>query len=439
VRYRRGEVDEASKAYDRATELDPCLARTHFDIARFMNLNGRYASAQVQLNMAHYLAPGDPSIERAWRETQQVQETPEQTIARLKRMEERGDLTEERKAAIENSIQAIQAQEKGNCELVQPVKSAKLTMWASNGTNSSTRPPTNSGVDVFLNGKRRRFIVDTGASGLLLSKEAAKSLGLTPEAELKTFGFGDSGPSGTYVAHVDSVKIGGLEFHNCIVRVLENHNMPWTDGLLGPDVFRSFVVTLDFPGSEMRLSPLPKLPDDAVATPASLGTSGDGSDQRTAGMTLAESRRDRYIAPEMKDWERVYRSGHDLIFPTQIGKVPKKLFIMDTGSGQDLISIQAAKEVTGVSAAVGGQVRGISGKVDKVSGTDALYLQFAHVREVIPIGINAIDLSNWSRSTGVEISGFIGYPMLKELVISIDYRDNLVKVEYKPHVEARAH
>ena len=37
-----------------------------------------------------------------------------------------------------------------------------------------------------------------------------------------------------------------------------------------------------------------------------------------------------------------------------------------------------------------------------------------------------------SRGAGVEISGLIGFPTLRQLVISIDYRDNLVHVVYDP-------
>ena len=33
-----------------------------------------------------------------------------------------------------------------------------------------------------------------------------------------------------------------------------------------------------------------------------------------------------------------------------------------------------------------------------------------------------------SRSLGIEIAGFLAYPTLKELIISIDYRDKLIHV-----------
>ena len=44
----------------------------------------------------------------------------------------------------------------------------------------------------------------------------------------------------------------------------------------------------------------------------------------------------------------------------------------------------------------------------------------------------AIDTTAISRGTGVGISGFLGFPTLRELVISIDYRDSLVHMVYNP-------
>jgi hypothetical protein len=441
VRFRRGEVVEAAQAYNQALKLDVCNARAHYDASRYMNLNGLYASGQVELNMAHHLTPDDPIIDRAWEPTQQVPLTPEQQIARLKDREANGSLTDEQKAASENTIKAVQAHQKGNCELVSPVATAKVPLYSTNPYGNN-REPTSSGIDAFLNGKRRRFKLDTGASGLSISSNSVKALGLTPEAEVKNFGIGDSGQRDAYLTHIDTLKIGDLEFHNCMVEVFESKpgvrdQDILDEGLMGADVFRSFLVTLDLPGQEMRLSPLPKRPDEADTKPT-LGTTGDQPEAGDASLTVAQRKKDRYIAPEMKDWTRVFRSGHDLIFPTSIGNVPRKLFIMDTGAGLNLISTQAAREVAPVTGDSSLHVHGISGDVKNVYGTGSIAISFANVRQST-FGMTAIDTSAISRGTGVEISGFIGYPLLRELVIQIDYRDNLVHVTYTPHIERGAH
>ena len=46
--------------------------------------------------------------------------------------------------------------------------------------------------------------------------------------------------------------------------------------------------------------------------------------------------------------------------------------------------------------------------------------------------MTAIDTTKLSHDDGVEISGFIGSPALYQVVMHIDYRDNLVWCEYTP-------
>jgi predicted aspartyl protease len=199
-------------------------------------------------------------------------------------------------------------------------------------------------------------------------------------------------------------------------------------------VFRDYVVTLDIPGREMRIGPLPKRPDEAGEKPTSLNT----SDADETPVSVADSAKDRYIAPEMKDWTPVFRSGHYLIFPTVIGNAPLKLFIMDTGASHGMISPEAAREVTHVSGGTDERVKGISGEVNKVLIADRVSITFAGVRQITE-GMTSYDSALLARSAGVEISGLIGFPMLRELVLSIDYRDNLVHVVYDPKKGFHAH
>ncbi len=433
VDLRRGEPEEAVKAFNAAVNTDPCLARAHFDVARFLDLEGMHASARKQLELAHSLAPRDPVVDRAWRNATFVYLTPEQRLARLKQHALDPNLTPEQKRASTDAIGAIEAQQRGDCKPVSEIPSATLQMVPI--SNGPTRPLFAVGLDVQMNGKRKRLEIDTGASGLLISRSSAISAGLVPEAEVATNGIGDHGPAGSYLTHVDDLRIGGMEFRNCMVRVLEKRSVLDVDGLIGTDVFRSYLVTLDTPGRELRLAPLPKRPDEAAAEKG-LATTGDAA---AAGESASVPvPRDRYRAPEMKDWTLIYRIGHQLIVPTRIGNAPQKLFIMDTGSAMALISPEAAREVTHVSGNDGLHVHGLSGEVNKVSEADSVTIRFAHVQQRIPY-MTSIDTGNISRNLGLEIAGFIGFPTLSELVITIDYRDDLINVVYDPNHGFHAH
>ena len=177
-----------------------------------------------------------------------------------------------------------------------------------------------------------------------------------------------------------------------------------------------------------HLAPLPLRPGEKPPNPA-LDAAGDDQD---------EVAHDPYIAPEMAQWSRVFRSGHNLLMPT--GLVDTKrvkddsawknaLFILDTGSEENLISPAAARAVTKVSRDWESGIQGIQGEVDKVYDAGKFTLQFAGLRLAAP-GMTSIDTTRLSHDNGVEISGLIGEPALFQLALHIDYRDNLVWCEY---------
>src|SRR5581483_10069457 len=80
-------------------------------------------------------------------------------------------------------------------------------------------------------------------------------------------------------------------------------------------------------------SPLPQQPDDVTA-PKSLNSEGEsqstaeqyekpaadaGADKK-ADETRRPVPRDRYIAPEMANWTKVFRFGHMLLVPTNVNE-----------------------------------------------------------------------------------------------------------------------
>jgi tetratricopeptide (TPR) repeat protein len=430
VRFRRGEIAEAAHAINQASRIDGCNGQIHYDAAHFLNLSGMYASAQHELEIAHAQSPENPEITRAWRSSHAVPPTAEQRLATLKKMLDNPSLTDAQKDGINAAIQGVQSNEKGSCELVNPIEEVKLSIIPV-PDNGSIEIMNEAGLDVQLNGKKKRLEIDTGASGLILSSAAAKSAGLVPEYRIKVGGIGDDGLANAFVTHVDDIKIGKMEFRNCMVQVLAPGNtverMADVDGLIGPDVFRDYLVTLDYPGRELRLGPLPRTPDEQVSKAISLSTSEDVD----RPISYADSAKDRYVAPEMKDWSRVFRSQHMLIVPTLVNNAPIKLFLLDTGSAMSFLSPSAAKEVGQMSDFTNVQLNGVNGVVRKVPAVGNVSMTFALIKQTRR-NMLILDTGGMSRNVGAEMSGIIGFPILRELVLSIDYRDNLIHVVYDP-------
>ncbi len=419
VRWREGRPDEAERILDTVRAMDYCNAQAHADVANIYRMLGMYASADRELTLARRLDPIDDQIEFAWVRLQPPATRLTEITDILSRdtwlsAEQINRLTREKQRAFDPPG--------SNCHLVTPLGSTSIPF---RGIQNGPRASTYWGLDVAFDGKDRRLKIDTGASGLILSKSAANALHLEPEATFKMRGLGDEGPVDSFVAKVHSIKVGGLEFQDCYVQVLGNTPgvMTADDGLIGGDVFSHFVLTLDFPGHTLKLDPLPPRP----------GETPDGTPTLDTGVAAAFAEpQDAYRDASMKDWDPVWRSGHNLLMNVRLNATgPWRLFLLDSGSSQDLISPDAAREVARVDKGSWVGIAGISGEVKKTWTTGPMKLYFSHF--VAPVqNMIALDTSQIARASGVEVSGIIGTPTLHQFTLSIDYRDNLVHFSYDP-------
>jgi Flp pilus assembly protein TadD len=422
VQWRQGKPDVTVRTLDKVRTLDYCNPQAHADAAMLYRFNGLYASANRELTLARKLDPVDPQIEFAWLRLQSPATRLTEITALLNNATY---LSANQTNAFAREKQRLFEPPAAGCHLATSTTSTSIPFRAiQDGPNA----PTYWGLEVYFNGKQRRLEIDTGATGLLLTKSAASALHLEPEHTTKIGGVGDEGAVDSFIAKVKSIKIGGLEFQDCDVQVLGTtpKGMGAQDGLIGGDVFSSFLLTLDFPGRTLKLDPLPQRPGDTPAANAPSLNTG-------VSPVFAEPQ-DAYRDPSMKDWVRVLRSGHDLIVPVGLNSAagPWRLFILDTGAAMDLISPDAAREVAKVDKGSARGVVGISGEVKNTWTTAPMKLYFANL--VAPNhGLIAIDTSNLGRSSGTEISGLIGAPTLHQLTFSIDYRDNLVHFTFDPN------
>jgi hypothetical protein len=138
----------------------------------------------------------------------------------------------------------------------------------------------------------------------------------------------------------------------------------------------------------------------------------------------------------MNSYARVLRFSHMLLVPTKINDVPDKLFLIDSGAWNNMITPEAAREVTKVRGDSDMIVKGLSGAVEKVYETGTVVLEFGGLRQKNE-DMTAFDLSHISRDVGTEVSGTLGFAMLNLLKIKLDYRDALVRFEYVPDPRRR--
>jgi hypothetical protein len=419
VQWRKGDINAALASLQRAVNLDTCNPRAHADVAQADRFSAHYLDAKIQINMAHHLDPIDNDILDEWLYTLPTETKIDWAATELKKP----GMSDDERNSLEKWKDRLSKPPDAPCRLVSSAPSSTIAYRKiQNGPNA----PVFWGLDVGFNGKNRRLQIDTGASGLVLYKSAANALHLTTETTHKTYGIGSQEDVNTSVAKVSTIKIGSLEFADCKVEILDikrDQDRPEDaeDGLIGGDVFSSFLVTLDFPGHTLKLDPLPPVPG-ATAETQSLQTGVEDHEGTP---------QDRYIAPAMVTWTKAFRSGHDLILPVRLDKGPVKLFIVDTGAALNSISPQAAGEVVKVMKGADVDIVGISGKVNKAYTTMPLTLHFAGLSQPTA-GLTAFDMTRLSNNAGIEMSGFLGQPTLHQLTVQIDYRDALMNFTYDP-------
>jgi TonB family protein len=431
VYFRQGKIHEAEQEWINVIKSGHQDARAYLGLARVRWALSMYKSGRGMIDKARELDTTDPDIQKLW-------------VSGLSRAEHIKSL-EKYLASQTNDdadtisatrhyleyLKALDKQPKRNCRLVgnATATDAELVQLLTDAVHLR-----GYGLSVAVNGAKSKLLLDTGSSGILINRRLAEKASLTRLADTDIRGVGDKGNQGGYTAVANSLKIGQLEFQDCPVRVLEQRSVVDEDGLIGADVFSHFLVEIDFPNEKLRLTELPKRPDETAKT-ITLQTDTDEpetNEEENDNQPALSRSQDRYIAPEMKSYSQVYRFGHALLVPTRIGDAPSKLFLLDTGAFSNLITPAAASEVTKVHGDSRTVVKGISGTVKDVYRADKAVILFGHLRQENQ-DLPAFDLKSTSDEINTEVSGILGFRMLHLLDIRLDYRDGLVDFEYKSH------
>jgi tetratricopeptide (TPR) repeat protein len=435
LRFAEGKMPESERAYVKAENLKPDEAAPYLGLARVYRVYSLNRRAYDNLKRAHEVAPNDVQVQVLWFNSLPHQDRIPALEAYL--------ASPNVNPQVARQLQQFLSYLKKNadapthaCKLVSNVQetNTKLDALPRPGTKLGA-----SGLAVKINGEEMRLALDTGSSGVLLGGTAAERLGLKKLANMPIMGVGDSGQQGGYTAVVDRIRVGDLEFQDCIVRVSEAATpVTGEDGLIGSDVFGAYLVDIDIPGAKLRLSPLPKRPDE-TAHPAALKTlpadsqelESEGEEGSHAAKAQANLPKDAYVAPEMANWSKVLRFRGLLLVQTKVDGAGPLLFLLDTGSFSNILSTRAASKITQIRSEPGMSVKGMSGTVSKVYTADKATLAFGRYEQDNQ-DVVTFDLDPVCKQTGTEVSGILGYNMLRIMQTKIDYRDGLVDFVYDP-------
>jgi tetratricopeptide (TPR) repeat protein len=435
VQFRAGKISEAERLYLKSISLSANDPEPFIGLSRIYKAESLNRRAYENLKRAHEVAPDNGPVQLLY-----FHSLPQaDRVPALESYLAKPNLNPQ----IVRALQQYVAFLKKNA--AAPVHACRLTANVQQ-TDTKLNPIERGGMklgavglNVKINKQEAHLALDTGATGILLGRAAAEKIGLQRLGYQPIVGVGDAGMQGGYTAVADKIRIGDLEFQDCVVKVTDQATpVTGQDGLIGADVFSSYLIDIDIPSAKLRLSPLPQRPNEPAQSPVlqtmSQDSDGSGGEATPAGKsssTLADLPKDAYVAPDMSSWTKVYRFRSLLLVPTLVDRTGPMLFLIDTGSFSNVLSTRAAQQVTNIQLDPAMQIRGMSGNVSKVYTADKATLQFGRYEQQNQDMVT-IDLSSITGQSGTEVSGILGFKMLRIVQVKIDYRDGLVDFIYDP-------
>ncbi len=396
-----GDMPEAEKLYKAAAQLKNETARAYYGLYRIHYAASMRRSARLLCMTAHQMDPDDALITLAFTRYLVGQKRREFLpgfmqshpwfFGHLERMQEA------------NSDLRDELEERNPFDLDGTREEVTLPLsYLHDGTRI-----VGMGIRMSVEGgKSFNLMLDTGASGLLLTQAAIDKAGLNHIGSIQVGGIGDKGLRNAFMAVAQTCTIGTLKYKTCVFRATEGKKglTEVTDGLLGTDVFSDYLITIDFQRRTLHLVPLPEQPPNPQGY-------------------------DRAPLPSEAGFTPVFHFGHHLDVSTHVNGKSTGLFLIDTGSGFSSIDSTFARLTTKIHGNEYIHVKGVSGSVNDVFEADKAELQFARFRQS-NFGLISINLNNSPEHEEIRLDGILGFPLLTLFRLSLDYRNGLVNFDY---------
>lgn len=239
------------------------------------------------------------------------------------------------------------------------------------------------------------LLVDSGTQYVVVDRTAALRSHCAGGADLEMVGAGAA--SATLVKHgtADNLELGDLTLRGVPLIVSDRTLGDGIQGVLPLSIFSDFLVRLDFPAKQLDLLPY-----------------RTGEADRSAAVPVLSSNQLLFVKGTVNE-------AHD------------GYFLLDTGAAFTVISRDLARQLhIPEILAAHMPLRGGVAEIDAPLLSGSIRLQFASHQPVMG-PVVAVDLSTASRYHGFEISGLIGYSALCDSVLTISYRDRVIRIRTK--------
>ena len=240
-----------------------------------------------------------------------------------------------------------------------------------------------------------RMLLDSGAQHVVMDRRSAAKVGATSGTALELVGAGAASKAFRRAAP-GTIRIGDLVVENCPILVADGPIMDGIDGVIPMSLFARFLLRLNVPKKVLELDAYPAAPPDP---------------------------RDGYLQARADN--RLFFL-HSVLNGRQSGYV-----LLDTGATYNAVSPEAARASRRYwSLADTIQLLSSAGGVAGYTLPPGVRFQIgSHMFSADPAVV--VDLSDFSRHHEFEITGILGYPALRNSIVTFDYRNSLVRIEGK--------
>jgi len=232
-----------------------------------------------------------------------------------------------------------------------------------------------------------RLLLDSGAEFVVIGTKAARSAALSPGSDIELTGLGNRRAR---LTQAKMVEIGPISFRDCRVALVDGKVVEGADGVIPLSFFSEFLLRLDFPEKKLSLIPYP--PEIRV----------DGA--------LTKSRA--------------------LLVPATLNGTQSGFVVLDTAAFSSAVSRKFAWDAGDSGRIPGIRIAAGTGSATGEVVSSAVRFQIAG-QVLSPNDVVALDLSNLSRHYGMEVVGVLGFPALSAYILTIDYRNECVKMSVK--------
>jgi len=393
--FRRAELPTAERLLRLALRANAAHAGALKGLAALHALQSQRRTARRLLLDAFGAEPDDPELMLAYADTLEG-------AARLEMMEHAHaalDPTSEEAQGLAVDIAVVRASlDRELARLTSPYSPAAIPIHDTSRDSHGPRPS----LKVTLNGRHpATLLLDTGASGISLKPRTAARAGLLrlgeATAPIKGIGIGRPRQAGVFLA--SEFRVGAVAWADMPVLTVSTVSDD-LDGVMGADVFRQFLVTLDFRRRQVRLEPRAE---------------GPGGDDAP-----------RDAPPPPEGFARVWRFGNHLAVEASVNGARGVPFLLDSGAAVTIMDETTGRSVATVLRGGGQQIYGIQGMA-RASSTRQARVEFLG-RTMNNAALTVLDLTPLSDDLGIRFGGIVGMPLLAQAVLTIDYRDANVRI-----------